>query len=221
MVSKDIIRICCYKNIANAKNDQHMFFWNQMKKSWKRIKFWMQIHAPHLIEFINTGTGTGDFVALETAIGKPLPRTFKKFYKTHNGQREGSDGFIDAEEMLSTQRMLGEWKTWKELIDDGTFKDIYSDPDPGIKNDWYNRYWIPITYDGAGNHLAMDLDPAAGGRVSQIISVDHDDGQRKLIAPTFKDFIKNYVRKLESGEYIYSAKWSGIVDKKKIEMWEA
>lgn len=186
-----------------------------MKQRWKRIKAWMQMNAPQLIENLNPGATKAEFATLETRIGKRLPTAFKNFYKIHNGQREGSDGLVNAEEMLSTTRMLGEWQTWKELLDEGTFEDFEAQPDPGIKNTWFNRYWIPITYDGAGNHLCMDLDPAAGGQVSQIITMDHEDGRRKLIAPTFKGFIKDYVRKLETGEYIYSAEWGGIVDKDK------
>lgn len=175
---------------------------NSMKKRWKRIKTWMRVNAPQLLESLNPGATKADFIALETAVGKKLPAAFKNFYTIHNGQQEGSDGLVDTDELLSTVRMLQEWRTWKELIDAGTFNDMTGEPDPGVKPDWYNRYWIPITYDGAGNHYVMDLDPAEGGNVSQIVSVDHEDGRRKLLAPSFKVFIKDYVQKLENGEYI-------------------
>lgn len=197
------------------------FLFNQMRQRWKRIKAWLQVNAPQLLEHLNPGATKADFIAVETAIGKRLPLAFKNFYKIHNGQSEGSDGLIDTDELLSTTRMVQEWTTWKELLDEGTFKDFEAQPDPGIKNTWFNQYWLPITYDGAGNHYCMDLDPAEGGKVSQIITMDHEDGRRKLLAPTFKAFIKEYVMKLESGEYVYSANYGGIIDKKKLEAWEA
>ncbi len=197
-----------------------MFLFNSMRPRWRYIKSWMEIDAPQLIESLNPGATKSDFITLETAIGKRLPTPFKNFYKIHNGQREGSDGLVDAEEMLSTARMLGEWRTWKELLDEGILDDARAEPDKGVKKVWFNRYRIPITFDGAGNSYCMDLDPAKGGEVSQIIRMDHEIGRRELIAPTFKEWVKDYVKKLETGEYIYSAKWGGIVDKKKIEMWE-
>jgi len=180
----------------------------------------MQTNAPVLLENLNPGATKADFAVLETAIDKRLPLAFKNFYKIHNGQREGSNGLVDAEELLSTGRMLGEWRTWKELLDEDIFDDGRAEPDPGVKKVWFNRYWIPVTYDGAGNHYCMDLDPAPGGRVSQIIRMDHEIGRRELVAPTFKAWVKNYVKKLQTGEYIYSEKWGGVVDKKKVESWE-
>ena len=50
--------------------------------------------------------------------------------------------------------------------DAGEFEGCESDPDVGIRNNWWNDKWIPITYDGAGKHDCLDLAPGCLLKVS-------------------------------------------------------
>ena len=86
-------------------------------------------------------------------------------------------------------------------------------PDKGIKNDWWNDSWIPITYDGSGNHYCLDLDPTEEGIYGQIIRMWHDDAERTLVANSFKEWIVDYKDKLVSGQMVYSEDYFGIIDK--------
>ncbi|WP_353931825.1 SMI1/KNR4 family protein [Okeanomitos corallinicola TIOX110] len=61
--------------------------------------------------------------------------------------------------------------------------------------------WIPLTYDGGGNHCCLDLDPAEGGNLGQIITMWHDDGVRAIIAPIFRAWLQQYADNLGSGDY--------------------
>ncbi|WP_332455118.1 SMI1/KNR4 family protein [Burkholderia ubonensis] len=56
------------------------------------------------------------------------------------------------------------------------------EPEPGIRGDWYNLKWIPLTHNGSGDHLCVDLDPDEGGRIGQVIRVWHDSPERELVA---------------------------------------
>jgi cell wall assembly regulator SMI1 len=141
---------------------------------------------------------------------KKLPEDFRDFYKVHNGQEADVDGLIDAEEILSIDRIKEQWGIWKELYDNGTFTGKHSDPDDGIKDDWWNPRWIPFTFDGAGNHYCLDLDPDEDGEAGQVIRMWHDDAERIHLAYSFGEFIEGYVEDMEAGELHYSEEYGGI-----------
>ena len=46
----------------------------------------------------------------------------------------------------------------------------------------WNLRWIPLTYDGAGSHHCLDLDPSADGSVGQLIEIWHDTPERRLVS---------------------------------------
>ncbi|WP_156441033.1 SMI1/KNR4 family protein [Burkholderia sp. ABCPW 14] len=50
-----------------------------------------------------------------------------------------------------------------------------SETDQVIKDDWYNLKWIPFTHDGSGIRLCLNLDPAEGGTLGQVVRIWHDD----------------------------------------------
>ena len=189
-----------------------------MQEIWTRFLKWLQVNAPHLIEYLNAGVSTNDLETLEKSIGKPLPIDFVEFYKIHDGQNRepGPECLIDAEELLSTENIVFHSEKWKSLVADNTF--IYfgvpatSDPDIGVKDDWWNPFWLPFTHDGSGNHICIDLDPTSDGQYGQIIRMWHDTPWRELLAPSFKEFILNYLIGLENGKFVYSKDW-GLVDK--------
>lgn len=159
-----------------------------------------------LEKVLNAGAGEHEFEDVARKLKIEFPEDFVEFYSIANGQDEMADYILYGQELLSLSRIIGEWKIWKDLLDKGTFvkKGIpyKSTPDKGVKDDWWNPLWIPFTYDGAGNHYCIDFDPADGGKVGQIIEMIHDDNPRRLVADSFKDFIKKYIDDLKTGRYI-------------------
>jgi cell wall assembly regulator SMI1 len=130
----------------------------------------------------------------EEALGVQFPEEFRAAYRLHDGG--GDEGIFAGWELLSLEGIVGQWKIWKELVDSGTFEGTKSTPDRGVKDDWWNPRWIPFTYDGAGNHHCLDLDPAPGGRVGQIIEMWHDADERPVAARSLAELFK----KTEWGE---------------------
>ncbi|ANQ49389.1 molybdenum cofactor biosynthesis protein MoeA [Flammeovirga sp. MY04] len=183
---------------------------------WSRFEKWLSKNASHLNSELNTNASEVDITKLEKTIGGKLPKDYIEFLKIHNGQERDSEGLIDTEEFLSTDRVIEEWSVWKDLLDKGDFKESESEPDEGIKPDWWNSKWIPITYDGNGNHYCIDIDPSSSGTNGQIIRMWHDSGERELIANSFKEWISNYVNDLEKGKYVYSEDWGGIINKEEL-----
>lgn len=102
-------------------------------------------------------------------------------------------------------------------MDDGTFQtddgeDQGSEAVPGICNVWWSPKWIPLTYDGSGNHDCLDLNPAEGGTFGQIITMWHDDPVREIVAPSFRDWLMQQAEGLESGKFIFSEEYNCIVN---------
>ena len=187
-----------------------------MEQVWHSIKSKLKIIAPQILEGLNKGVSDDGVQKLEKLIIAKLPESFIDFYKVHNGQTEDSPGLIGAEELLSFERITIEWKRWKSLLDDKHFEDEHgsykSRPGLGIKNNWWNPLWLPITYDGHGNHYCLDLDPNSGGTYGQIIRMWHDEVERSLEATSFKKWITNYKNDLLADKFMYSEDYGGIVE---------
>lgn len=187
-----------------------------MEEIWLRIESWMQVNAPRVLKSLQSGASETRIIEFEDFLSITLPEDIRCSYKIHNGQSRNGGGLIYGREFLSLQRIKDEWEVWKELLDDGVFndedgKDQGSNPVPGIRNLWWSENWIPLTDDGSGNHDCIDLDPAEGGTVGQIITMWHDDADRSIIAPSFAEWLKQYADGLESGQLFFSRKYNGIV----------
>jgi cell wall assembly regulator SMI1 len=188
-----------------------------MIEIWTAIEGVLKNTAPAMYDGLNTGINEADITNLQAVINAKLPVDFVDFYKQHNGQSPDAAGLIACEQLLSFDAIISQWNIWKRLLDSHTFaendKDFVGMPDHGVKNNWWNALWIPITHDGGGNHFCLDLDPAIGGSYGQIIRMWHDNPKRPLIANSFKAWISDYSDKLVSGQFVYSEDYFGIINK--------
>jgi cell wall assembly regulator SMI1 len=114
-------------------------------------------------------------------------------------------------ELLSLERVREEWGAWKGLLDGGAFRNFRSDSDGRVVEDWWHARWIPLTYDGAGNHHCLDLNPGPRGQAGQIIQMWHDDSARPVIAPSYRAWLVAFADALDAGEYVYSDQYLGLV----------
>jgi cell wall assembly regulator SMI1 len=181
-----------------------------MQEIWERIDAWLRVNASKVFDRLQPGASDSAIEAVENALSIQFPDDVKASYRIHNGQSDSDYGLmVDAQEFLSLERIQAEWSVWKGLLDKGSFEGG-SDPDQGIRADWYNAKWIPLTSDGCGDNYCLDLAPAEGGNVGQIIMMVHDDVDRQFLAPSFRSWLEDYATKLESGEYVFSEKYVGI-----------
>lgn len=81
--------------------------------------------------------------------------------------------------LLPLDGVASEREIWVELLDGGDFEGNGAAPDGPVNKDWWNRRWVPVTSNGGGDHLCVDLDPAPGGTVGQMIDLATSQGQSR------------------------------------------
>jgi cell wall assembly regulator SMI1 len=194
-----------------------------MKDIVKRFEDWLEKHANHLLDDLNEGVESQEvFESIERIIGTDLPKEFKQFYSLHDGQfSESEDRLFGVEELYSIERMITEQAKLKKKFYDGEFDDYDSEPEAGIRSEWYNPYWLPITCDGKGNYNCIDFAPTMEGELGQIIRVQLADPKRKIVGKNFLHWFETYLEALERGAYVYSEKWGGMVYKTRSETYQA
>lgn len=166
-----------------------------MTNHWERLEAWLKANNPALLADLNPPASDFDIQNLERQLGVKLPTDFVECLKVHDGQRGAAGWLFQDAEFLSSQRILDEWAIWKGLLDGGDLDHTKAEPEAGIQSAWWNPKWIPFTYNGAGDHLCLDLDPASGGRAGQIITLWHDDGARKKKGDSFARWFSEFVDK--------------------------
>ena len=186
---------------------------NDVTTIWQKLEGWIQANAPELHETLQAGASDKKIAKLEQRLGVTLPEDYKTFLKLCNGQSEESEaGFYDGE-LLSAKSVKTQWGVWKELLDDNDFEGIESEPDKGVRDDWWNPRWIPFTHDGGGNHLCLDLEPAEGGTVGQVITMWHDSAERELMFPSFTAWLENVLNGVETGQIVFDREnYNALVD---------
>ncbi|WP_413662559.1 SMI1/KNR4 family protein [Microbulbifer sp. CNSA002] len=145
--------------------------------------------------------------SLEQHIGIELPVDVKAFLSIHNGQFYRGLGLFFESQFLSTSDIQLRWDGWRELDEEEMNEDcadyMKSSPEGYIKPLYTNKYWIPLTFDWAGNHIGVDFDPDSKGKYGQIIAFGRDEDTKLLIADNFSDFISKFIVALDA------AKWEG------------
>ncbi|HSI62294.1 MAG TPA: SMI1/KNR4 family protein [Candidatus Saccharimonadia bacterium] len=178
---------------------------------WQRFEAWLLVSAPQAHASLRPGASEAQIEELEKLVGVKFPADIRDSYRLHDGQAREGPWLLDGRELLSLERIAEEWKVWKDLLDGGDFDGISSDPDEFVRSDWWHPAWIPLSYDGAGNHDCLDMAPTEKGAVGQIIDFWHDDAARSVKATSFTTWLEGLVTGVEVGKYAYSEEYHGIV----------
>ena len=182
-----------------------------MESEIEKFKEWLKLNYPEGFDDLNPPITKEEVEELQSTLGFSIPNELLELLKIHNGQKGNAGWLFDGQEFLSSSRIIDEWKVWKGLLDGGNFDGFCSEPEKGIKDDWWNDKWVPFTYNGCGDHFCIDADPDVGGNFGQVITMWHDAGERERLAPSLADWLKSYVDGLQTGVYVYSEEYDSIV----------
>lgn len=184
-----------------------------MEHLWAQFEQWLGRNWPEGLADLNAPATDKEISELEHHLEIQLPPALRQLLKAHNGQGGMAGGLFDNSEFLSTRAILDQWKVWKDLLDSGEFTGVNSDPQTGVRNDWWNPRWIPITHNGGGDHYCIDLDPTDEGTIGQVITMWHDMGDREIKAASIEEWFENYVKAVLAGRYVYSEDFGGLIDR--------
>lgn len=174
-----------------------------MKEQWQKIELWLGANVAGVLETLLPGATLPEIQRAEEILGVTLPDEMREAYAIHKGQAldqaTAGYGLVAGHELLRLSHITAAWRGYKQQYDEGTF-DVMPEPAEGVKDDFWNPRWIPITTMGAGEHYCIDLDPGPGGSVAQIILWTRD-GHRSVVARSFHDWFAQFARDLEEGNY--------------------
>ena len=187
-----------------------------MNKKFDKFKEWLADNYSDGLLDLNPPATTDEIEELSSTLGIELPEDFIEVLKIHNGQKGEAAWLFDSQEFLSTHRIIEEFNTWKNLHIN-KLQGKVSKPDSGVKDDWWNKNWIPFSSDGCGNSYCIDLDPNSSGTKGQVITLWYEFAQREIVAKSFSQWFEEYVNELSSGELFYSKEYNSIVYKDEIE----
>ncbi len=162
---------------------------------------WLASHAPALLDSLGAPLADAALAKTEALLGRSLPSDYVSFLRAHDGQRFvlgdrpgiGSLApIIRAFEILPLGYAAGEWRSMREW-DEGP-----GEVDGPVRPLFVHEAWWPFTVIyGSSHHHCIDLDPAPGGDVGQIIVVSMKDDRRTVIAPSFEAFIERLIALLD------------------------
>ena len=173
-----------------------------MRDLWSRIERWLDEHAPDKLGSLAPGAEESQLAKAEAALGVRLPDDFRASALIHDGERDWAF-VVHGWNLMSLERIVEEWRVWKDLYDAGEYNVLVgaTRAEGPIWPDWWRPSWIPIAGDGGGNFFCLDLDPAPGGTVGQVVEVWHDGDARTVVAPSFRAWLADFADALEAGRW--------------------
>lgn len=176
-------------------------------KSWGRILKWYDANTPSGTLSVCSGATREQVAELEALVGQRLPQDFRASYELYNGTDAGRVLFYGS--LHSLAGISSEWqmyRKWQE--EDGYGKGANWKPaqlkSREIKPIWWSPLRLPLTDNGGGDPVTLDLDPAASGTRGQIIDFNHEVGPIKVLGTGMGDWLDRIAGELESGIHAYS-----------------
>ena len=157
----------------------------------------------HFGSFLGKPAPIEEIRSLERTIGVSVPNDLKELYQLHNGETEGGPGLFFGMSFLPLSGILDEWQSCEKRANDGSIEGMpfYAVPAESIKDDFFNKRWIPFAADFRGNFLAVDLDPGTKGTPGQVISFGLEENTRYVVARSATDLIEFISKTLLEGPY--------------------
>ncbi len=121
-------------------------------------------------------------------------------YRVADGLKDQAD-FVNGGTLLPIRSAIALYKSHIENVDPDDRRRRRKGDDPRIQTDaHWRRGWWPIT-DADGDHLVLDLDPAAAGHTGQVISFENN-GQRPqiVVASSITGWLDSYAQHVVDGQ---------------------
>ncbi|WP_437723468.1 SMI1/KNR4 family protein [Sorangium sp. So ce861] len=178
---------------------------DEVTRAWARIDAWLAEHAPPIAADLRP-PATDEQIARLEALGFAYPDELAASLRVHDGQGPYfGQSALGTWAAHSCDDIAGLWAMYGEqAADRSPVHDEGIIADPGVRpRSWHER-WIPFAINGDGDALVVDVDPAPGGAVGQIVRLHHDaDGTRtcRLEAPSLATWLSELADQMEAGAW--------------------
>jgi cell wall assembly regulator SMI1 len=160
--------------------------------AWERIRGWVeeQADAP---ESLGPGATPEQIAKLEANIGATLPADLTALLELHDGDAVTLHSWL---QLLAVDHIAAEISNAHEWAARARCLEVAGPVEPVA---WHPG-WFPfaILY-GASLLHCVDTAPAKGGSVGQVIFVNLEDGERRVIAPSLSAYLERFAASLEDG----------------------
>jgi cell wall assembly regulator SMI1 len=178
-----------------------------LEQLWQRIEVSFQRQGSPRGPSLPLGASEQAIEEVERELGVTLPEDVRASYRRHDG------GFslepVIAMDLLPLKEMAEWWRILEQLLHDErwarqppyyfTDEVVHSGYQAGpVQPVWWHRRWIPFASELAGNLSCIDLAPAPGGSVGQVIDWDHECGPSRVLFPNFERLLATWAAQLES-----------------------
>lgn len=183
-----------------------------VEDAWERLEAWCAERYPELLEGLRPGADGEALQHYEEAVGHRLPPDVRRSFLRHDGETRGADGLVFGLRLLPLPESLEQWQGWREvapMFAGDSAREQYASragslPEGAIRPEYTNPAWLPLTEDGGGNNLGVDLDPGPAGTSGQIITFGRDEDLKAVAAPNWSAFLHDLADLLEEGNFSLS-----------------
>jgi cell wall assembly regulator SMI1 len=166
-----------------------------MQQSFEGIQRWLKGNAPKILGALRAPVAARDLATLASSSGT-LPEDLNALYRWHDG--------IDTKTVanlffgMAFDPAAAVVKRLQRI--DARTALRYADPgiDPSYA---LATTRVPIGNDSARCSLCVDIAPAPGGRVGQVILIDEEFQVALKLCASVSELVSNFARDLEEGKY--------------------
>lgn len=134
------------------------------------------------------GACDAEIARLQRSLGVKFPLDLQTYLGLANGSRAL---FRSAWDLMSVDEIEETWDMLKQVVrlrEDNEEEVVVHSEGP-CRPHWWSALWIPIAKNGKGDFVCLDFDPPADGQEAQVVLYLHDKLTRKVLAPTFTDWL--------------------------------
>lgn len=172
--------------------------------SWKLIAAALRVRPTSASAVLPAGASLDAVRRVETEVGVALPEDMRESYVLHNGSNGlwiCEQGFLmplmaTGEGLLGSYGVLDLWRAMSEVGEEMSRE--RSSPSGPIRDDYWNRLWIPVTENECGDFVCVDLAPRTGGQHGQVIDWNHEQGATRVLAGSFGQWLVGLADNIDS-----------------------
>ena len=163
-----------------------------IEQMWRALEAWLSATKPALLGELRGPASNSDFLLLEGVVPHPLPQELLDSWRQHDGEDYQSEFvFGGLRRLLPIREAIEQSHDYSRSAKRrGTFERSTEIRTSGsiMPFDWTDL-WCPFLLDNTVLYC-VDLWPAPGGNVGQVIVVDHEALHLYRVAPDFRTFFE-------------------------------